>query len=136
MMNMEDLKDDIVEELAGLSGMTISPCVSTKAYVTIGVGRQEEVDRHEWTLSEDPTKAVKSKWIEKESTGVEVGTVILEGTKLYFKSAVNIEQMFLSDLIDPASFDEAIKKLKHALNVSNTIKMPNGMIFPGMPRRF
>jgi hypothetical protein len=136
MMNMEDLKDEIVEELAGLSGMTVSPCRSSKVYVSVGVGRQEEVDRHEWTLSEDPTKATKSKWIAKESSEVEVGTVILEGTKIYFKSAVNIDKIYLSDLIDPASFDEAIKKLKHALNVSNTIKMPNGMIFPGMPRRF
>ena len=134
MMDMEDLKDEILTELAGLSGMTISPCRSYKDFATIGVGREEEIDCHEWTLTEDPTKATKSEWIEKASTKIDVGVVSLEGTKLYFKSTQAVERMFLSDLIDPASFDSAIEKLKHALNVSNIIKLPNGMVFPNRPR--
>ena len=138
-MELDDLKDEIVAELAQLSDMNVSEGVSSKEWhktgqrTGIAANAGNYVETTVWTLSEDPKKNTVSTWIPKMASTQDVGKVILVGTKLYFKPALSSEKIYLSDLIEPDSFDVAIEKMKHALNVAKAAKTPFGM--PPRPPR-
>lgn len=133
---MDDLKEEIVLHLAELSNLK----------VTANYDQMSDPDDEEfhWDLHEDENKVQESEWITKEATGARLGTITLRNkTKLYFTPHIKAafgkspnpfhqytrpsEEMFLADLVSPDSFDEAISKLKHALNVLNIAKPPKGI---------
>lgn len=135
-MELDDLKDEIVSHLADLSGLIVNEAKVETLYGYM-TGQDDETITI-WTLSEDPDKAQESEWIIK-APGGDVGQIILQGTKLYFKRAFGApypypaeERMFLADLIAPDSFDEAIEQLKQFLKVANLCKPPGGVFIPGM----